>query len=341
MLTLPEAKQRILAALPVMPVLETSFTAALGHILAEDVVAGEDLPPFANSSMDGFAVRAADLAAASSESPARLLVVDDLPAGRAPTRGVAAGETIRIMTGAPIPPGADAVAIVETSQPDGQHVLIDKPVRAGANIRLAGESVPRGSLALAAGSLVRAAEVGLLASLGVTRVRVFGKPVVALVSSGDELVPPDSAPGPGQIRDSNRFTLAAHLASLGYTVLDGGNAPDVESELEDHFRRAIAAADVVVSTGGVSVGDHDLTRIVLSRLGTMDFWRVAIRPGKPLAFGFIEGKPVFGLPGNPVSSLVVLDQIVRPALRRMAGHQRTDRETWKAVLEEPIRRAPG
>jgi len=340
-LTLAEAKQRIHAALPVMPALEASFTGALGHVLAEDVVAGENLPPFANSSMDGFAVRADDLATATPDTPARLLVVDDLPAGRVPKRGVGAGEAIRIMTGAPSPPGADAVAIVETSRPDGTHVYIDKPARAGANIRLAGESVARGSTALKAGSLVRAAEVGLLASLGATRVRVYGKPVVALVSSGDELVPPDATPGPGQIRDSNRFTLAAHLASLGYTVLDGGNAPDVESELEACFLRAAAAADVVVSTGGVSVGDHDLTKLVLSRLGTMDFWRVAIRPGKPLAFGFIEGKPVFGLPGNPVSSLVILDQIVRPALRHMAGHRRTDRETWTAVLEEPIRRAPG
>jgi molybdenum cofactor synthesis domain-containing protein len=340
-LTLDEAKQRIFSTLPVMPVLETSFTAALGHVLAEDVVAREDLPPFANSSMDGFAVRAADLATAAPEAPVRLRVVDDLPAGRAPRLPVQAGQAIRIMTGAPIPPGADAVAIVETTRPDGDDVLIEKPVRPGANVRSAGENVARGSLALAAGSWIRPADVGLLASLGVTRVRVFGKPVVALVSSGDELVPPEATPGPGQIRDSNRFTLAAHLASLGYTVLDGGNAPDVESELESCFRQAADAADVVVSTGGVSEGDHDLTRIVLSRLGTMDFWRVAIRPGKPLAFGFIEGKPVFGLPGNPVSSLVVLDQIVRPALRRMAGHQRTDRATWTAVLDEPIRRAPG
>jgi molybdopterin molybdotransferase len=340
-LTLDEAKARILAAMPRMPVVSMRFTAALGHVLAEPVVAGEDLPPFANSSMDGFAVRSADLAGASPSTPARLLVVDDLPAGRAPARAVGPGEAVRIMTGAPIPAGADAVAIVETTRADGDHVLFEAAVRAGANIREAGESVAKGSTALEAGRVIRPADVGLLASLGVLAVPVVARPVVALVSSGDELVPPEAAPGPGQIRDSNRFTLAAHLASLGFTVLDGGNAPDDETAIEAHFRRAVEAADVVVSTGGVSVGEHDLTKIVLSRLGTMDFWRVAIRPGKPLAFGAIDGTPVFGLPGNPVSSLVVLDQIVRPALRRMAGHERTDRDTWTAVLDEPIRRAPG
>lgn len=341
MLSLDEARQRIIDALTVLPAMECLFTEALGHVLAEPIVANDDLPPWDNSSMDGFAVRAGDLVAATPNSPVRLHVVGDLPAGYAPSGAVETGQAIRIMTGAPIPPGADAVAIVETTRMEGNDVLIEAPVRDGANIRLAGESVMKGSTVLPAGLLIRAADVGLLASLGRTRVRVIRKPVVAVLSSGDELVPPDQAPGPGQIRDSNRFTLVAHLAGLGFTAMDCGNAPDRESDLEALFCKAVAMADVVVSTGGVSVGDHDLTKIVLARLGTMDFWRVAIRPGKPLAFGFIEGKPVFGLPGNPVSSLVVLDQIVRPALRHLAGQVRLDREVWTAWLEEPLRRSPG
>ncbi|MDZ4806223.1 MAG: molybdopterin molybdotransferase MoeA [Candidatus Eisenbacteria bacterium] len=341
MLSLDEARQRIQNALTVLPAVERSFTEALGHVLAEPIVADVDLPPWANSSMDGFAVRAEDLAGTTPGSPTRLRVVGDLPAGRAPSRAIGTGEAIRIMTGAPLPSGGDAVAIVETTRMEGDDVLITEPVRAGANIRRAGEDVSRGSTVLPAGHLVRAADVGLLASLGRTRVRVIRKPVVAVLSSGDELVPPDQTPGPGQIRDSNRFTLTAHLAGLGFTAIDCGNALDRQADLEALFRKAAAVADVVVSTGGVSVGDHDLTKIVLARLGTMNFWRVAIRPGKPLAFGFIEGKPVFGLPGNPVSSLVVLDQIVRPALRHMAGQVRLDREVWTACLEEPIKRSPG
>ena len=341
MLSVDEALRRILGAVPMMPVVERRFTEALGHALAEPIVADEDLPPWANSGMDGFAVRAADLANADPTSPARLHVVDDLPAGRAPSRSVGPAEAIRIMTGAPIPAGADAVAIVETSRPDGDHVLIDKSVTLGANIRGAGENVRKGSTVLEAGRTLRPADIGLLASLGRVTVRVFERPTIAVLSSGDELVPPERTPGPGQIRDSNRFTIAAHLESLGYRALDLGNAADREEAIEALFRRAAAEADVIVSTGGVSVGDHDLTRTVLARLGTMDFWRVAIRPGKPLAFGHIDGKPVFGLPGNPVSSLVVLDQFVRPALGRMAGRSRPDRPTWSATLEETLRRVPG
>ncbi|TPW17580.1 MAG: molybdopterin molybdotransferase, partial [bacterium] len=270
MLPLDEARRRILEPLSVLPAVDVPFVDALGHVLAESIVADGGIPPWANSSMDGFAVRADDLAHATGDAPARLRVVGDLPAGRAPSRPVGTGEAIRIMTGAPMPPGADAVAIVETTRMDGDHVLVDSPVRPGANIRRAGEDVADGSTVLPAGHLVRAADVGLLASLGQTRVRVIRKPVVAVLSSGDELVPPDQLPAPGQIRDSNRFTLIAHLAGLGFKAIDCGHAPDRESELESLFRKGVASADVVVSTGGVSVGDHDLTRIVLARLGTME-----------------------------------------------------------------------
>jgi molybdopterin molybdotransferase len=341
MLSLEEARQRILDAVPVLPAIEVRFTDALGSVLAEDVVADQDLPPWANSGMDGFAVRVTDLVGATPDAPVRLRVVGDLPAGRAPLQPVGPGEAIRIMTGAPIPAGAEAVVIVEKTRTDGETVLVEGSVKAGENIRRAGENVARGEIVLPGGTPIRAADVGLLASLGRTTVRVHQKPAVAVVSSGDELVPPDREPGPGQIRDSNRFTLAAHLTGLGFRAIDCGNAPDQEDAIESLFRRAVAEGQAVVSSGGVSVGDFDLTKIVLGRLGRIDFWKIAIRPGKPMAFGMIDGRPVFGLPGNPVSSLVVLDQIVRPALRKMAGHTRLYREIYTAVLLDPVKRTPG
>jgi molybdopterin biosynthesis enzyme len=331
MLPLEEARQRILAAVAPLPVITLFFTEAAGHVLAADIIADEALPPWPNAGMDGFAVRSADLAGASLDAPIALRLVGDIPAGHPSVVRVGPGEAVRIMTGAPIPDGADAVVMVESTLPgEEDRVQVLAAVPPGENIRLAGGVVARGERALAAGTRLRAAEIGLLASLGRTRVAVHRKPVVGLFSSGNELVPPDREPGPGQIRDSNRFALAAHLAGMGFESVDFGQAPDREEALEALFSRAAARCDVVVSSGGVSVGDYDLTLRVL-----------AIKPGKPLAFGFINGRPVFGLPGNPASSLVVLDQLVRPALRRMAGHTRLLRETWQAVLDEDLHHVAG
>jgi molybdopterin molybdotransferase len=341
LLSLDEARARILAAVPRLPAVTMPFEATADHVLAEAIVADADLPPWDNSAMDGFAVRAEDLAGAAPEAPVRLKVVGDLPAGRAPDRELAAGEAIRIMTGAPLPMGANAIAMVEITTSRGDEVEISAAVRRGESIRRAGENIKIGETALAAGTSLRAADIGLLASLGRTRVSVYRKPIVGLLSSGDELVPPDQTPGPGQIRDSNRFTLAVHLRRLGFPVIDFGNAPDREEAIEALFLKAAERCDALVSTGGVSVGDYDLTKQVLARLGQVDFWRIAIRPGKPLAFGQVAGKPAFGLPGNPVSSLVVLDQIVRPALRQMAGQTRLYRPTYSATLEGALRRQPG
>ncbi len=341
LLTLEEAGNRILAGIPVLPAERVRFTDARGRVLAEDVIAAGDLPAWDNSAMDGFAVRSLDLRDASAEHPVELDIVGDLPAGRALAKALEAGQAIRIMTGAPVPAGADAVIMVERTQTDGSRVRISGVVRSGENIRRRGENVRAGETALRAGLPVRSSEVGLLASLGVTDVPVHRLPLVGVLSSGDELVPPEVTPGPGQIRDSNRFALAAHLNALGFPSRDFGTAPDAPEAIEELFRKAARECDVVVSSGGVSVGDYDLTKTVLARLGTMEFWRVAIRPGKPVAFGRIDGRPVFGLPGNPVSSLVVLDQLVRPALRRMAGHTTLHRRTFQAELEEPIHHAEG
>lgn len=207
MLSLEEARERILAAVPRLPAVRRLFTEALGSVLAEDIVAGEDLPPWPNSGMDGFAVRADDVALAGPDKPCRLSVIEDLPAGRAPTRRVEAGQAIRIMTGAPVPAGADTVVIVENTRSEGDSVLVFSRALPGENIRPAGENVARGEVVLREGTPIRPAELGLLASLGRTEVSVYQKPAVAVVSSGDELVPPDTTPGPGQIRDSNRFML--------------------------------------------------------------------------------------------------------------------------------------
>jgi molybdopterin molybdotransferase len=338
MLPLEEARQRILAAVAPLPVITLPFTEAAGHVLAADIIADESLPPWPNSGMDGFAVRAEDLAGASTGSPVSLRLVADIPAGHAAVVRIGPGEAARIMTGARIPDGADAVVMVENTRPGGEdrvEVLVE--THPGKDIRPEGEVLARGERALAAGDLLRGPEIGLLASLGRMRVPVHRRPVVGLFSTGDELVPPDREPGPGLIRDANRFALAAQVRNLGCEVVDFGHAPDREEALEELFGQAAARCDVVVSTGGVSVGDHDLTLRAVAHLGRVDFWRVAIKPGKPVAFGFINGKPVFGLPGNPASSLVVMDQIVRPALRRMAGHARVLRETWQAVLEEDLR----
>jgi molybdopterin molybdotransferase len=341
LLSLEAARERINSAVPRLPAVRLPFVDAAGHTLAEAITAREDLPPWPNSAMDGYAVRAGDVRDASPERPVTLRVLGDLPAGRAPAFHVGPGEAVRIMTGAPIPDGSDGVVIVENTSSQDDLVHIQAPIRAGENIRRAGENVARGETVLVEGKLLRSSEIGLLASLGFTEVLVYRKPVVGVISSGDELVPPGETPGPGRIRDSNRFTLAVHLRALGFEAVDFGNAPDRAGAIEELFRLAAARCDALVSTGGVSVGDYDLTKAVLSRLGTMEFWRVAIRPGKPLAFGFMDGRPVFGLPGNPVSSLVVLDQIVRPALRRMAGHRKLYRDVYRANLEESIRRTPG
>lgn len=342
MLPFEEARQRILDAVEPLPVVRLPFTEAAGHALAADIIAEESLPPWPNSGMDGFAVRAADLNGAAPDSPVSLRLVAEIPAGRSSGVPVGPGEAARIMTGAPVPEGADAVVMMESTRPGGEdRVLVLAGVRPGENVRRAGEVMARGQRALAAGTLLRGAEIGLLASLGRLEVPVHRKPVVGLFSSGDELVPPDREPGPGQVRDANRFALAVQLGALGCEAVDFGHAPDREEAIEALFSRAAARCDAVISTGGVSVGDYDLTLRALARVGRIEFWQVAIKPGKPSAFGHIGARPVFGLPGNPASALVVLDQLVRPALRRMAGCSRLLRETRQAVLEENLRHAPG
>ena len=310
---------------------------AAGLVLAERVISIEEVPPFANSAVDGYAVRAADVA----DTPVDLDVVDEIAAGAAPDRAVAPGEAIRIMTGAPMPERADAVVMVEDSEMVGSHtVRLSRSVDVDAAVRHAGDDVRIGDEVFPAGIVVRPAVDAVLASINARRVRVVPRVRVAVLSTGDELVDDGSPLGRGQIRESNKTMLAGMLAETGCDVLDLGVVPDREDELERVLRLAAAQCDAVVSSGGVSMGDYDVVKAVLARIAEMTWLQIAIKPAKPFAFGLLDGTPIFGLPGNPVSSLVSYELLARPALRRMMGHSDLTRPSIVAIADEPLLRHP-
>lgn len=321
-LPLSEARRRIVAA--ITPVAETEpvpLAQALYRVLAESVSAGVDVPGAANSSMDGYGFTAAGVGDGT-----RLRVIGQSLAGHPFDGAVAAGECVRIMTGAVVPAGVDSVVMQENTTADGDTVVIDICPAQGSNVRPAGEDLARGDRVLGAGSLLRPADISVLASVGAAHVSVFRRPRVAFFSTGDELRPIDGPIQPGEIYDSNRYGLAAQLEALGMEGVNMGVVGDSPDALRDAFARA-SECDAVVTSGGVSVGAADFVLDVLSEQGTVDFWRVAIKPGKPLAFGMIGNARFFGLPGNPVSTAVTFIQLVRPALVRLAG----------ATPAEPIR----
>jgi molybdenum cofactor synthesis domain-containing protein len=302
------------------------------------VVSAEAVPPFANTAMDGYAVRAEDTAGA----PVRLLVVGTLSAGSAPDVEVRAGETVRIMTGAPIPPGADAIVMVErtSAADDGSAVLIEVEASPGDHVRRAGDDLSAGQAVFEPGDELTAGHLGVLASLGFERVRVVPPARVGVLSTGDELVTGPAPLRPGQIRDSNRPTLLALVREAGCVPVDLGTVGDDETAIRRAVEDGLARCDALVTSGGVSVGDFDYVKAVLDDLGRMDWWQVAVKPAKPLAFGVVGGRPVFGLPGNPVSSMVSFELFARPALRQMMGHAQLLRPEVVAVADEPFRRRP-
>jgi molybdopterin molybdotransferase len=313
---LNDAQAEVLGALTTLPAALVSIGEALGLVPATPVVAPHPVPPFTNSAMDGFAVRAEDVAS----SPVDLTVLEDVPAGRVATHRVGAGTAIKIMTGAPIPEGADAVVRVEDTSQTGEIVTIKVAVPSGTSVRAAGGDVEAGTEVINKGIRLTPAHIGVLANLGVAQVAVHRRPRVALASTGDELVPVDGpALGPGQIRDSNRPMLAAMLSELGVQVIDLGRIPDDAAALRAAIARGIEHSDAIVTSGGVSMGEYDLVKQVLGELGNIEFWQVAMQPAKPFAFGKVGGKPLFGLPGNPVSSFVAFEQFVRPGLLKMMG----------------------
>lgn len=340
-ISVDEAREIILGAVGPLGSEKVPLQDALGRVLAETVSSPWDVPPLDNSAMDGYAVRAADVAAATRESAVRLAVLEDIPAGRLPTRTVKAGTASRIMTGAALPAGADAVVRVEDTEGSGGEVLVLSPVEPGLNIRRAGEDVTAGQKVIEAGTPLTAAAVGMLASLGRAVIEVTQRPRVAILSTGDELVDVDGDRSGGKIIASNTYSLSAQAREAGAVPLTLPIAPDRPEIIEARFRHAMHA-DVILSSGGVSVGDFDFIKDVLGRLDSeMKFWRVAMKPGHPLAFGILGGKPVFGLPGNPVSCMVSFEQFVRPALLKMMGYRDLLRPVVRARLRAALRQKPG
>jgi molybdopterin molybdotransferase len=310
------ARREVLDSLPAMPSETVGFDGALGGIAAIDLVSAAEVPPFANSAMDGYAVRAEDVATA----PVRLLVIEDVPAGSTPTKAVSTGEATRIMTGAPVPHGADCIVMVEETLPfDDGSVEISRAVAKGTSVREAGTDVAKGDMLVESGTRLTARHLASLASAGVVP-QLAKRPTVAVMSTGDEVMPADTVELPrGKIRDANRAMIKSLLADLAIPTVDLGIVGDNPDDLKEAYRNAAASADIIVSTGGVSMGDYDYVKFVLADLGSVQFWKVAMQPAKPFAFGDVDGVPLFGLPGNPVSTFVAFEQFVRPGLLSMMG----------------------
>jgi molybdopterin molybdotransferase len=343
-LSAAEASAHMLAGIGAVGSETIDLRDALGRVLADDVVSPVSLPLWDNASMDGYAVRAADVRGASPAAPVRLRVVETIPAGGRGTRVVGDGEAARIMTGAPIPSGADCVVRVEDTSSHGDLVDVRDDRDAGANVRAAGEDVRRGTLVMRAGLLLGPAHVGVLSSVGCARPVVHRRPRVAILATGDELVPLESFAevlDGRRIVSSNSYSLEAAVRAAGGEAVPIGIAPDEPEVLAERLRAA-EGCDLIVTSGGVSVGDFDFTRAVVTELGgTLSLWRVRMRPGAPIGFGRLFGAPWLGLPGNPVSALVTFELFGRPLLRMLAGAARPHRRTLPVVLgEEVVLRAP-
>ena len=341
MIPLHEAQELVLAGCTPLTPVQVSFTEMTGRVLAQDVVATEDVPPFSNTAVDGYAVRAAD----AEQVPVELRVVDTLAAGAEPKIAVNAGEAIRIMTGAPMPQGADAVVMVEDTERIGDtHVRISRSAEVHDGVRDAGSDVRAGETVFVPGTVLNAAGIGVLGSVNARTVRAFPRARVALLSTGDELVVDGSPLRIGQIRESNLTMLDSMIAATGCEVINLGVVRDDEAELERVFREVVERCDAIVTSGGVSMGDFDVVKAVLSKMATMQWMQMAIKPAKPFAFGQLQSSdgrtiPIFGLPGNPVSSLISYELLARPALRKMMGHtEHLMRPAIHAVLDSPLKR---
>ncbi len=314
---------------------KVSILDTLGRVLGEDIVAERDNPPWDNSAMDGFAVRAEDIAQEHAiAKPVELTVIEDVPAGKMPSQTVGKGQAIRIMTGAPVPKGADTVLKVEDTESTPAMVRVFKPESRGANIRPQGEDVRKGERIIAKGTAIRPGEAGMLAILAKSFVRVYQQPRVAILSTGDELADLDERFSEEKIINSNSYGIASAVREAGGIPQLLGIARDNPADLKEKISHGLNA-DILVLSGGVSMGDYDFTKAVFAELGAeMNFWKLAIRPGQPVAFGKIQGKLAFGLPGNPVSSMVTFEQLVRPAMLKMGGHRSYGRPVVQALFQE-------
>jgi molybdopterin molybdotransferase len=340
-ITVEEALERILSRIGTLGDERVALLDALDRVLAEPVVADREIPPWPNSSMDGYAVSSVDTSAASAESPVVLRMGGHVAAGHLAERPLARGEVFRILTGAPLPEGADAVIPQEDVQADGTTVRIPRPVPAGDYVRLRGEDLRPGDRLFEPGRLLSPGDIGVLATLGRSRVRVVRRPVVGVLSTGDEIVDLGGMVGPGQIPNSNTYSLMAQVRAAGAEPVSLGVARDRQDEIEARLGWGLGC-DLLISSAGVSVGDHDFVKAALTALGAeQHLWLVNMRPGKPITFATVESPlkgtlPVFGLPGNPVSAMVTFELFVRPAVRRLGGHTRLSRPIRSARALAPI-----
>ncbi len=334
MISIEQALSLIRREVRVLPAVKLPFADALGFVLAEDVFADAPMPPFAAASVDGYAVVAAD-------GPGLRRIVGDQMAGYVAGLRVEPGSAARVTTGAPIPPGADTMVMIEyTAERDGQVDIQTDNIQAGANIRPVGQDIEQGQLVLPKGALLGPPELGLLGTVGKTDVSVYRRPKVAVMSTGDEIVEPHETPQPGQIRDANRFSLMSVVRQTGAEPIDLGIVRDKAGSLEATIERGLAEADALLTSGGVSMGQLDLVKPYLARRGTVHFGRVNTKPGKPVTFATVDGKPCFAMPGFPVSALVSFEVFVRPALLKMAGHRRIYRPREQATLAHDVRHSP-
>lgn len=342
MIKVDEALKIILKSIKPLDSEAVKLTSSLGRVLADDIYADSCIPAFDNSAMDGYAVRAIDTHGSSQDKPRILDVIEDLKAGYLAKNTIRHNQAIRIMTGAVMPRGADSVVVVEQTQKLGKNKAeIFAPIKQGENVRLKGEDIEKGELIIAKGALLSAGHIGVLASLGRQYIKVTRKPKIAILATGDELVDVGGKLKPGKIRSSNTYTLYAQILKSGGIPKNLGIAKDRCSKLEAKIKKGLDC-DMIISSGGVSVGDYDFVKYVLGKIGThIKFWKVAMRPGKPLVFGMIKGIPVFGLPGNPVSSMVSFEIFVRPAILNMMNQIHDERKEVDAVLEEGIAKKKG
>jgi len=336
MIPLEEARDYVLSVARRRDPSMIAVAEALGLVLAEQIVSDEAIPPFANTAMDGFAVRSVDVV----DAPCDLTIVGTVAAGPAPDVVVGPGEAARIMTGAVIPEGADAIIMVELTSAVDETVTVQQPVPVGNHIRSAGDDIESGDVVFEAGTVLTAGHLGVLCSLGRREVLAHPRARVGVFSTGDELVDEDRDLRPGEIRDSNRRTLLSLVALSGAEPIDLGLVRDDEDAIEAALRSGAGSCDALITSGGVSMGDFDFVKAVLSRIGDMRWMQIAIKPAKPFAFGTVDGTPIFGLPGNPVSSMVSFELFARPGLRSMMGHDAPLRPAIAAVADEDLLRRP-
>ena len=336
-----EARKIILEKIKVQGTEKVSISEALGRILSEDIIARRNNPPMDNSAMDGYALKAKDIELATSENPIKLEIIEDLAAGYSPKMTIQSGQAVRIMTGAPIPEGADAVIMQEDTERNGNRVQVKDKAEIRENIRDAGEDVREGETVIKKGAKLLPAHIGMMAVVGRSSVLVGRRPSVAILSTGDEIKDLDDSLSGPCIYNSNGYMLAAQVKSAGGIPSYLGIARDNEEDLMEKFNWALQC-DMVVSSGGVSVGDYDLVKASLKKMGQeMLFWKVAMKPGKPLAFGRIDNVPIFGLPGNPVSSFVSFEQFVRPSIRKMMGASQLSHLLVQAKLTHTVHKKAG